>query len=66
MNDRRPQHICEDEFDHDVYDSNICWCMYNVLVVNMEADVAYRIAAGRVYYSAFDDANPARRTVRLG
>jgi hypothetical protein len=56
----------EPEFDQDMYDPNICWCMYNVLVVRFEGKVAYRVAVGRVYYTAFDDASPERRTFWLG
>lgn len=56
----------EDEFDYDVFDRNICWCMYNVLVVSFEGGVATRLAVGRVYYTAFDDAKPERQTFFLG
>lgn len=56
----------EDEFDRTVFDHNICWCMYNMLVVSFDKDVATRLAVGRVYYTAFDDAMPERRTFSLG
>lgn len=56
----------ESEFDQDVYDPNICWCMYNVLVVIFEDNVAHRVAAGRVYYTAFDGANPETKEFYLG
>ena len=56
----------EPEFDQDMYDPNVCWCMYNVLVVRFEGRVAYRVAVGRVYYTAFDNASPERRTFCLG
>jgi hypothetical protein len=56
----------EEEFDQDVYDRNICWCMYNVLVVEFEEDVARRIAVGRVHVSAFDGACAERREFCLG
>ncbi|KAI8930939.1 hypothetical protein NX059_011954 [Plenodomus lindquistii] len=56
----------EPEFDQDEYDPNVCWCMYNVLVVTFEDDVAHRVAAGRVYFTAFDVANPIKKTFYLG
>jgi hypothetical protein len=54
------------EFDQDVYDGNICWCMYNVLVVEFEGDVARRIAVGRVHITAFDNAHPERKSFKFG
>lgn len=66
VNPRPAPSLIEDEFDQDVYDSNICWCMYNVLVVKFEADIANRLAVGRIYYTAFDNASPERRTFWLG
>jgi hypothetical protein len=56
----------EPEFDQDMYDPNICWCMYNVLAVRFEGKIAYRVAVSRVYYTAFNDASPERRTFWLG
>lgn len=56
----------EVEFDQDVHDVNICWCIYNVLVVNFQGETARRLAVGRVYFSAFDDAGPENKTFMLG
>lgn len=56
----------EDEFDYSAFDRTICWCMYNVLIVSFEEDVATRLAVGRVYYTAFDDAEPGRKIFSLG
>lgn len=56
----------QDEFDYNLFDRNICWCMYNVLVVCFEDGVATRLAVGRVYYTAFDAVKPKRKTFFLG
>lgn len=58
--------LAEEEFDQDVYDCNVCWCMYNVLVIDVDGEVARRLAVGRIYYSVFDNASPESRTIRLG
>lgn len=57
----------DEEFDQSVYGRNICWCLYNVLVVRFEGDVARRIAVGQVHIHAFDrDSSMERRTFWLG
>jgi hypothetical protein len=66
LNRRDPLDASEEEFDQKVYDINICWCMYNVLVVEFEGNVARRIAVGRVHIDAFDGASPERRTFYFG
>jgi hypothetical protein len=48
----------DNEFDLQTYDRDMCWGMYNVLVVNFESDIARRIAVGRVHVTAFDNASP--------
>jgi hypothetical protein len=63
---RGPLDSSEEEFDQDAYDINICWCMYSVLVVEFEGDVAKRIAVGRVHVNAFNGASPERRSFCLG
>lgn len=65
INPREPLDPSEEEFDQAVYDRNICWCMYKVLVVEFEDDIARRIAVGRVHVSAFDGASPEQRTFYL-
>ncbi|KAF2472799.1 HET-domain-containing protein [Lindgomyces ingoldianus] len=54
INPQPPFDLEEEEFDQTIYDRNICWCLYNVLVVRFDGDVAYRIAVGQVHISAFD------------
>ena len=54
------------EFDQEVYDLNVCWCVYNILIVTFEEGVAYRVTIGRVYHTAFDEANPDRKISSLG
>jgi hypothetical protein len=66
INPRPPFDEEEEEFDQEVYDRNICWCLYNVLVVQFEGDVARRIAVGQLHITAFEDALPERRTFWFG
>jgi hypothetical protein len=66
INPRDPLDPSEEEFDQEVYDRNICWCMYNVLVVKFEGEIARRIAVGRVHVDAFDGADPEQKTFCLG
>lgn len=57
----------EDEiFDQTVYDQNICWCLYSVLLVEWVKGIAYRVGIGQVHIHAFDDACPEWRTIVLG
>lgn len=66
INPRPPFDEEEEEFDQEIYDRNMCWCLYNVLVVSFENDVARRIAVGQVHITAFEDAQPERRTFWFG
>lgn len=66
INPNRTPLALEDEFDSDAFDRNICWCMYNVLLVSFDDNVATRLAVGRVYYAAFDDAHPEKKKFCLG
>jgi hypothetical protein len=66
LNHRSPLDPSEEEFDQEVYDINICWSMYNVLMVEFEGNVARRIAVGRVHVDAFDGARPEQRRFCLG
>ncbi|KAF2243932.1 HET-domain-containing protein [Trematosphaeria pertusa] len=66
INPRPPLEPEEAEFDQDVYDLNVCWCLYNVLVVRWEGEVAQRIAVGQVHIHAFDGAGPTRMKLTLG
>jgi len=56
----------EELFDEDVYDVNICWPLYNVLMVEWKENVCYRVAIGKVHIHAFDRANMGRRRIDLG
>ncbi|KAK1761557.1 heterokaryon incompatibility protein-domain-containing protein [Echria macrotheca] len=57
----------EDEaFDQAVYDQNICWCLYNVLLIEWFDGVAYRVGIGQVHIHAFDNAHPECKTVAVG
>lgn len=57
----------EDEvFDQAVYDQNICWCLYNVLLLEWDGGIAYRVGIGYLHIDAFDRANPEWMTVGLG
>ncbi|KAK5656477.1 hypothetical protein OQA88_4860 [Cercophora sp. LCS_1] len=57
----------EDEvFDQAAYDQNICWCLYNVLLVEWVEGIAYRVGIGYVHIDAFDSASPEWMTVGLG
>lgn len=49
----------EDElFDQTRYDPNICWCLYNVLMIEWQNGMAYRAGVGQVHIYAFDGASP--------
>lgn len=63
----RPPLDAEDEiFDQTRYDLNICWCLYNVLMVEWQDGVAYRIGIGQVHIHAFDAASPKWHKMMLG
>ena len=53
-------------FDQQVYDPNICWCLYNVLLVEWANRIAYRAGIGQVYIHSFDSARPRWRKITLG
>jgi hypothetical protein len=49
----------EDElFDQTRYDPNICWCLYNVLMIEWQNGMAYRAGVAQVHIHAFDGASP--------
>lgn len=57
----------EEMFDDEtVYDTNICWCLYNVLLIKWVDGVAYRGGLGQVHVHAFDNARPEWRAIALG
>ena len=53
-------------FDLQYYDANICWCLYNVLMVEWQDNVAYRLGIGLVHIHAFDAAEPVKNRLLLG
>jgi hypothetical protein len=52
-------------FDTAVYDPRICWCLYNVLVVEFDGAKARRIGIGKVHIRAFDSAPNRPRIIEL-
>jgi hypothetical protein len=44
----------------------ICWCLYNVIVVEWGGNVAYRTGIGKIHIQAFDGACPERKQIVLG
>jgi hypothetical protein len=68
INTTRRLEFAEDEeiFDPKVYPIDICWCLYNVMLVETKEDVTYRIGIGQVHIHAFDAAVTERKLMRLG
>jgi hypothetical protein len=56
----------EELFDPIRYDHNICWCLYNVLMVEWQGQVAYRLGIGQIHIHSFDQASPRRMGIELG
>jgi hypothetical protein len=67
INTTRPLEFAEDEeiFDSKVYRVDICWCLYNVMLVETKGDVTYRIGIGQVHIHAFDAVVTERKLLRL-
>jgi hypothetical protein len=55
------------KFDTRVYDENISYCMFNVMMIEWDEkkEVACRIAVGRIHIHAFVSAEPVRKLVWL-
>ncbi|KAK4207980.1 HET-domain-containing protein [Rhypophila decipiens] len=51
-------------FDYDYWDYSNIWCLYNVLAVVWDGDVAFRVGIGKIHVDAFDT-NPSLRTNRI-
>jgi hypothetical protein len=63
----RPLLDVEDEpFDQGRYDPNICWCLYNVMMIEWQDGVAYRVGIGQMHIHAFDRASPQSHKILLG
>src|SRR6266498_3241910 len=58
INPRPPLNAEDELFDPNRYDLNICWCLYNVVMIEWQDDVAYRVGIGQVHIHAFDKASP--------
>ncbi len=56
----------EEYFDIKYYDPALCFCIYNVVMVEVHEDVSSRIGLGVVHIHAFDNANPQKRKVTFG
>jgi hypothetical protein len=56
----------EDLFDEDRYEVDICWPIYNVLMVECKEEVWYRVGVGKVHIHAFDQAGPEWGRIELG
>jgi hypothetical protein len=52
-------------FDTKIYNPRICWCMYNVLVVEFDGSKARRIGIGKVHIHAFDVASSGTKVIEL-
>jgi hypothetical protein len=54
-------------FDSDVFDSSICWCLYNIMMVKWREDgVGLRLGIGKMHVHAFDAAAGDEKNVNLG
>ena len=63
----RPLLNQEDEpFDQGRYDPNICWCLYNVMMIEWQDGVAYRVGIGQVHVHAFDRVSSRSHKILLG
>lgn len=54
------------EFDNKVFDSSICWCLYNVMMVEWKDGVGIRLGIGKIHIHAFDAVAAEPREVLLG
>lgn len=66
LNPRPPLDKEDEPFDQARYDANICWCFYNVMMVEWQDGVAYRLGIGQVHIHAFDKASPQTHRILLG
>ena len=56
----------EELFDPEKYSCDVCWCLYNVLLVDWKDGVAYRVGVGKIHIHAFNQADPQKRRIELG
>lgn len=53
-------------FDHKRYDAEKLFCVYNVMLVERNEGVAYRLGLGWIHIDAFHQAFPERKLIVLG
>ncbi|MCJ1425593.1 hypothetical protein MMC29_003493 [Sticta canariensis] len=53
-------------FDHTRYDAEKFFCVYNVMLVEWEEGVAYRLGLGWVHIDAFHQTFPEKKLITLG
>lgn len=53
-------------FDQQRYDGEKAWCMYNIMLVEWIANVAYRVGVGKMHIDAWAQAEPTRKQITLG
>jgi hypothetical protein len=66
LNPQEPLGPEDEVFDQETYDANVCWCLYNVILVQWKDNVAFRAGIGQVHIHAFDEAQPVWKTIELG
>jgi hypothetical protein len=54
------------EFDNKIFDSSICWCLYNVMMVEWKDGVGVRLGIGKIHIHAFDAVAAKSREILLG
>jgi hypothetical protein len=66
ISSRPPLDVEDEPFDQGRYDPNICWCLYNVMMIEWQDGVAYRVGIGQMHIHAFDRASPQSHKILLG
>ena len=59
------QDAFEAEFDHRRYNMHMPWPLYNVMMIARDGDLTERIALGIMHVTAFLQAAPVRKVIRL-
>jgi len=57
--------MVEDKYDHSRFNKNKPWPLYNVMLIERKGDVAFRVAVGIVHMTAFLQARPVEKLIRL-
>lgn len=53
-------------FDPAAYDSTICWCLYNILMIQYQGSGWIRVGIGKIHVHAFDEVATRGELIRLG